>query len=87
MIHSAVLASVIDASRTLGMTETLKVIGIVSTLVIAVYFFARVGHRILNKLPNDETLKKINDSIIEDSRKNREAIEEITRIVQELKNK
>ena len=80
MIHSTVLATVVAGP------EILIVAGWVILLIAAVYFIVLVGLHIM-KMPTAKNLQTLTDSITAESQKNREAIEELTRAVQELKDK
>lgn len=85
MIHSTMSASTIIAQ---GLVDE-EYVSLVCFFIFwgtAVYFFLAVGYKIM-KVPTDKTLQKLSDSIIANSQKNSEALEELTRAVRELKDK
>ena len=80
MIHSTVLATVVAGP------EILVLAGYIILWIAAIYFIVLVGLHIM-KMPTAKNLQTLTDSITAESQKNREAIEELTRAVQELKDK
>jgi hypothetical protein len=66
--------------------EILVLAGYIILWIAAIYFIVLVGLHIL-KMPTAKNLQTLTDSITAESQKNREAIEELTRAVQELKDK
>ncbi len=80
MIHSTVLANFVAGP------EILVLAGYIILWIAAIYFIVLVGLHIL-KMPTAKNLQTLTDSITAESQKNREAIEELTRAVQELKDK
>lgn len=68
------------------MNEALIFAGYAILSIVWIYFVILVGLRIL-KMPTEKNLQALTDSITAESQKNREAIEELTRAVQELKDK
>lgn len=80
MIHSTVLANFVTGP------EILIVSGSVILNIVWTCFVILVALRIL-KMPTAKNLQTLTDSITAKSQKNREAIEELTRAVQELKDK
>jgi hypothetical protein len=80
MIHSTVLANFVTGP------EILIVSGSVILNIVWTCFVILVALRIL-KMPTAKNLQTLTDSITAESQKNREAIEELTRAVQELKDK
>jgi hypothetical protein len=66
--------------------EILIVSGSVILNIVWTCFVILVALRIL-KMPTAKNLQTLTDSITAESQKNREAIEELTRAVQELKDK
>ena len=80
MILSTVLANFVTGP------EILIVSGSVILNIVWTSFVILVALRIL-KMPTAKNLQTLTDSITAESQKNREAIEELTRAVQELKDK
>ncbi len=80
MIHSTVLANFVAGP------EILVLAGYIILWIAAIYFIVLVGLHIM-KMPTAKNLQTLTDSITAESQKNREAIEELTRAVQELKDK
>jgi hypothetical protein len=66
--------------------EILVLAGYIILWIAAIYFIVLVGLHIM-KMPTAKNLQTLTDSITAESQKNREAIEELTRAVQELKDK
>lgn len=85
MIYNAVSASTIVAQGLVDEND-LYFLGAIILLVVSMYFFLTVGYKIVT-IPTDKTLKEISDSIDDESQKNRDAIEKLTRAVRELKRK
>ncbi len=82
MIHSTV--SVLNF---VGVPEVILVLlGHLTLWGALIFFLVCVGLRIL-KMPTAKNLQTLTDSITAESQKNREAIEELTRAIQELKDK
>ncbi len=77
MIHSTVLANFVAGP------EILVLAGYIILWIAAIYFIVLVGLHIM-KMPTAKNLQTLTDSITAESQKNREAIEELTRAVQEL---
>jgi hypothetical protein len=75
MIHSTVLANFVAGP------EILVLAGYIILWIAAIYFIVLVGLHIM-KMPTAKNLQTLTDSITAESQKNREAIEELTRAVQ-----
>jgi cell division protein FtsL len=87
MIHNMMIAAATtdDVSRLCG-GGNVYVFAIIVLLVAIVFAVLRIAMSV-SKLPTEQSLQNLNDSVIAELQKNREGLAALAKEVQELKNK